>query len=346
MVVIAVIGILMSLILSAVVGSRETARSLTCQGNLRNIYQAYTALSTAEGERSSYQLAYRWTSALRPHLQGQGSIYLCPSDLETGGGASLPPGGAGSLVMLDSPPPTLVGGQNEHPKLQIFKERSAFVLPQDVTCDTDQPQRIYEGVGPEVSIPAGTVVDVYMGHFDAPGSGGTATNSTLTFSSEILGVIVSNKTLDASDAIIGLPGVDYPTGNPSRRLEGGNDQVFLSDDKKMIDFEWVLVGGGWIDEIRILTVPGADASYGMNNQATSKQALRPRQVLLAGYGKSIVDLDSFGAENDDGTWIEHRHFGRFNVLYGDGRIKSHGERDFFDPDKPHWSSSKNVHLPK
>ena len=210
-----------------------------------------------------------------------------------------------------------------------------------MTVDTDQPGQLYEGVGPNATIPAGTVVDCYIAHYDAVGSGGSTAGSSLTFAGTILGVICSNVTLDVSDPILGAPGTAYPTGNISRRFEQGNDVAFLSDDKTTVHLDVNSVGGAWIDQIRILTAPGADASYGMNNQVTSRQVLEAHQVLMAGYGKSVIDFDYQGETNDDSSWLELRHHGRSNVLLGDGSVKLLGTAEFFEPDQPHWGAFRN-----
>ena len=341
LVVIAIIGILISLLLPAVQAAREAARATQCANNLHNIGAAYHNMVAQRGDSAAVRVAYRWTGSLLPFMEKNASLYLCPND-DDEGSANAPPGAGGNIEMLATPPASFVGGDLEDDTvIRVLKEQSGLALPSDVTVDTDQHGQTYEGDGPSATIPAGTVVDCYLTHYDSASSGGTTTGSSLTFAGDIIGVIVSNSTLDSTDDILGDPSVTYPTGNISRRLEQGNDLVFLADDMRSVSFEVLSVGSGWIDQMRILTVPGADASYGMNNQISSHQVatLNPGSVLMIEYGKSVVDLDFQGEANDDASWIELRHQRLSNVLFCDGSVKLIANAPYYDATQPHWKAS-------
>jgi prepilin-type N-terminal cleavage/methylation domain-containing protein/prepilin-type processing-associated H-X9-DG protein len=75
LVVVSIIGILMALLLPAVQGARGAARKARCANNLYQIGVAYNN----RGSRLRTPLAAnRWVSELRPYLEEQGTMYVCP----------------------------------------------------------------------------------------------------------------------------------------------------------------------------------------------------------------------------------------------------------------------------
>jgi prepilin-type N-terminal cleavage/methylation domain-containing protein/prepilin-type processing-associated H-X9-DG protein len=89
LVVIAVIGILLSLLLPAVQAAREAARRISCCSNLREIGLGAQLHVSTFGE---YPPAYRkdpvtgtvlrWMDFLKPYISKGSSVYRCPDDLE------------------------------------------------------------------------------------------------------------------------------------------------------------------------------------------------------------------------------------------------------------------------
>lgn len=115
-------------------------------------------------------------------------------------------------------------------------------------------------------IPAGTVISSFILHFDTQTNltPGTAAFQVQT-DQDIIGVIIKDATLDASDALVAAPGTVYPLGlnlrgTASDPLEG-LDNVFvgvpgdlaLGYSRTVTVFAMDVEGA--LDEVRIITTP-------------------------------------------------------------------------------------------
>jgi len=108
--------------------------------------------------------------------------------------------------------------------LQVFLERHDFILPEDAEVDFDREHawKPQLGTGGH-SVPAGERVDVYLLHFDLIDGHLKPEDFILDFGRPILGVIVSQATLDTTDGLFGLPSVTYPAFELDQRfLTGGH----------------------------------------------------------------------------------------------------------------------------
>lgn len=138
------------------------------------------------------------------------------------------PGGAlsttGAVTPVPAPPSVELDEFESNTEIRLFQE-STIVLEGDLLVDitlpgtyTD-PENVSEG-----SVSAGTAVTSHLLQFDTIASQlVTGIGGSVTFDTQILGVMVFDVTLDLSDATVGLPSVVYPTGLEFRGTEISTD---------------------------------------------------------------------------------------------------------------------------
>lgn len=140
----------------------------------------------------------------------------------------------------------------------LFDEQQGLTLSSDLNVNITESGVYERGVAltPGV-INAGTKVNSYLVHVDRPDDQGAAYyEGSITLSNQILGLIITHDSLNATDDILGSATTIYPSGN--RGLDFGNDEIelILSDNGVRMDFRLA----GAIDEFRIVEAvpaPGA-----------------------------------------------------------------------------------------
>jgi hypothetical protein len=98
----------------------------------------------------------------------------------------------------------------------------------------------------------GTFTSYFM-HMDAPGNGPQNYDFTVTFAQAIEGVVVTDQTLDDTDAVLGNPGTTYPNGLTNRGWETSTDDFKISISGNSLNFTGRVTSP--LDSVRVLTNP-------------------------------------------------------------------------------------------
>lgn len=152
------------------------------------------------------------------------------------------------VVAVPAPATVLPGQNTSNTEILAFDEQQCItldeLLPVNAAEDGEVPF-------PLVNFPiaAGSVVSCHFLHFDP--SGTASVGGSATFDADILGVIVSDPLLDASDSVCGLPGTAYPTGTSARGAEQPGDVVFIDSATRTVRVDWTASNPG--DQIRVIT---------------------------------------------------------------------------------------------
>ncbi len=178
-------------------------------------------------------------------------------------------GTSGGVVQIEPPISVMVGDLESDTEIRAFNEVQNLPLPQDVAVNIssagtyDNPDALTPA-----TLVAGTSVCSHFLHADRVGNEASVrVQGSVTFSSEILGVIVLAAELNASDGILGHPGTQYPTGSDTRDLElsSTEDSVTLEPDMRTLTVD--LRFGQVADQIRVITTI---SSVGVHEQAWGK----------------------------------------------------------------------------
>lgn len=186
----------------------------------------------------------------------------------------------GKLRSLQDPPKDLRYGRFKHDYLMLFPEKQDFVLPRSVEVNLSKPGS-YRVLGPVAKerylkvanekqraretmvdiglvqsvIPAGTRVSSYLVHFDATNkqTDSFRAKGRVRFNGRVLGVILHQQSLSASDDLLGSSDTIYEI-KAGRRME--NDFIRISSDQKQIVMNFEI--HGFIDQARILVTEDMD----------------------------------------------------------------------------------------
>ena len=142
-------------------------------------------------------------------------------------------------------------------EIVIFNEVVDLTLQAPLALDATRPQ-LYNSLGDlhGGSIAAGAVVNSHLIHFDPVGGGNVTRSATFVFQSDILGLLVQDAQLDASDAVLGAEGTAYPNGTPRATDLSNGDRITLSGDLRTLSV--TLTSAGGLDQIRVITSGQSD----------------------------------------------------------------------------------------
>ena len=325
MVVVFIIILLVAMLVPFLGGVRERGYVTLCQNNLEKISQAMAVSSSNAGGR--LPTGPSWVVAAKTY--GSKEILICPKGFYRGGGGSVEL--TGEVKLIPAPPSAVFNDLEDNKIVWMFQEREGYDLPSSVRVDISQPGRYDNNYSSTSSIlGAGTVVDCYFLHYDSIGSQGASTGGQIiTFTDEILGIIVTTNALNLTDVVLGNPGTIYETGRGARGFENNAERVtFSADRRSFIIHNFSISFPG--EEVRILTRPGGQASYGINEKVGHSRP-NPRQIYIVEYERSQVNIDSPNWE----AYAAPRHYGKSNALLVDGSVHLLSPEQF-DPKTGEW----------
>ncbi len=175
---------------------------------------------------------------------------------------------SGAVQLIPAPPSVQQGALESDTQIRFFSERRGVALSNGVGVDANAPGT-YSSLAALTpgTVSAGTIVDSYYLHADPVGVGSVVQlqAGSVTFSTDVLGLIVLDPGLTASDAALGAPGTLYPPGG--RALEVGNptDTAILSADRRTVTLH--LSNTGATDDVRVITAANPNASFGQITSA-------------------------------------------------------------------------------
>jgi len=171
----------------------------------------------------------------------------------------------GAVEHIPIIPPSLQPNKFEDDDhIRLFWERKGYILENEVTVADFINPGIFQSVTyskkQDKIIPAGAKVDSCLMHIDRvhqlTGNDRVRLTGSVTFPRPVLGIIVTWKQLEATDAQLGAPGTiyEYDTGQwTSGRgiIEGSgqNDILYISADRHTLDLDFTLHG---FDQVRVL----------------------------------------------------------------------------------------------
>ncbi len=164
---------------------------------------------------------------------------------------------SGNMVEYTQEPNDLgLGKVESNSEMKVFYERQSYILQDNLQIDKGFGQ--YEGSN---FIPANTVVNSYIIHVDPVGTTRITLTGSVTFDTDIIGIIYSTSLLKKSDSKLGCEGVNFEKDNLLRGLElSYGDSWSISNDNKTFSLNTYTDVS--MDEIRIITaVPIPNAIF-------------------------------------------------------------------------------------
>ena len=159
---------------------------------------------------------------------------------------------SGQVTKIAPPPNAASGGATDPTNILAWDERQGVTLASPLKVDIVSPGT-YDASSDLVNatIATGTVVDSHMLHSDRPGNTGSSVRTgTVTFPTDIVGVLVATGVKFNNSDILGSPGTIYPGGPRGLELGGQGDIVILPDLRTL---QTTMNVFGSVDEIRVIT---------------------------------------------------------------------------------------------
>ena len=159
----------------------------------------------------------------------------------------------GQIKIIAPPASVQRGGLQDNTLIYAFPEAQNVALPMPLPLDISVPGD-YAAAQTKLYTPSriakGVRVNSYFLESNTVGTARHSYKGSITFQSEVAGLIVGDSRLDFTDKPLGAPNTLYPTRDRGRALEAP-DTVSLSPDRKTVTVSFDTSGA--IDEVRVIT---------------------------------------------------------------------------------------------
>lgn len=242
----------------------------------------------------------------------------------------------GDVQQVPPPPfPLTLDAWESDTYIRAFTERQGEVLDADLEVDIALPGTYGPDATGTYVIPKGSKVNSYFLHFDRVGSSGYLyLEGHVWFEEPVLGIIVSDERLEASDEALGASVTTYPEDLEYRGLELDPPGVYdcLSFSRRKMDI--ALSTSTYLDHVRVITGfalafstdIGSDAEYS-DPASDGDEVLDPGDLYLAGL---FAEASTFW---DDQSFLDVTHPDAPDpVPYFGGTCLPPGSATFFTDD--------------
>ncbi|MDJ0660362.1 MAG: Ig-like domain-containing protein, partial [Crocosphaera sp.] len=171
----------------------------------------------------------------------------------------------GNTTEIAPPSSITLGSLESNSEAFVFLEQSGLVLPSDLDVNITLPGNVTgSGSTSPGTVASGTVINSYFLHFD-PIARNTATISgSITFNSDVIGVIFGNNLLNNTDSLLGASDTIYSTGLSDRAVDiAYYDDLALSEDLRTLSFD--LRASDFVDQLRVITEATLEATGTIEN---------------------------------------------------------------------------------
>jgi len=168
----------------------------------------------------------------------------------------------GSMRFVSPGPDFHPGNYEDNEHIVVFPERRGFVSAETIRVDLIDPGEYAKSLyRDKPALSPGRRLTSYLLQLDAYPEGENpnrrrSVRGQITFAKPIVGVITMDRLLKESEAVFGMPDVDYPTArNIEPRPEGdqrpGFDKLILTADRHSLILE-LRENPGHLDQVRVL----------------------------------------------------------------------------------------------
>lgn len=257
---------------------------------------------------------------------------------------------SGAVEAIDPPESCEADVLESSSVARIFAEQRDITLAKDLRVSLTEPGA-YDDASDLPSggrlLKAGSRIDSHFVHFDTSGSDDHTRSGSVSFDSDILGVIVIASQQNTADLVVGWPDTYYPTGDSRRGLEmDTEDALELSADRRTLSF--TLQNAAGLDQIRIITaVPDllAEAHVDAEQYLDDADEVTLDNCQSAFYRFTFQLPAEFtvatllGQANVDDQAVVYLNGTRISAL-----LQNPGcEPDPLDPDDPCWAKQDAGH---